>query len=690
MVGCYQVENFNHETTMKNKVINTFLPNPLKGRGSLLAMGAVLAALIAIPHGGSACDACNLVFHDQLMSERAGSLVSRDLQRAKENQRGLNLAEMVSPMAAERSGQTSAIRPRAASEVAGKKEGSDCCADCAESNGESAKGAGVERRNSGSPLSNGNGLPTPHQTTFPVGAEEAASFLLASAEANQPASSPAASRGNRSVPEFFEGDDFIEIIERDYAIPTRPTSYVPQDTEPDVSFTVELNEGQTYLGNGVVYDGFLMDEKIPGPTIIVNEGDIVEMNIVNTGIIPHGASIHSAYTQTSKYVGSIGAGQTKNVRFKATHPGVFMYHCAPGGHAIPMHVLAGQYGMMVVKPTEKKYRLEEELEQEPDIELYLIQHEIYASGKDAIEGNAAYTAFNGRLFRYVEEPIMARPGDYVRIYFLNIGPNLLSTFHIVGIIWDYAYWQGYPENIMTGGQTVTAGPSDSFVIEFRIPPDEGAYTMLSHAVGSTSRGVIGLIVADAEAEPEPVVLADGPTFSEEEMEENIEKAQRIVSPFGIGTHPVDEPVVYGPEVEEVHVSIIGNSYYPKVVQVAPGTTVTWTNEDVFTYLAGEYSGIHNVAATSHPDESEGFVSDLMVHGERFSYTFEFEGEYDYMCTPHPYMQARVIVKSPVSVVGGTATATSIGGWALPLLAVSLILATLAIFLARARKERSKG
>src|SRR5690606_31320260 len=116
-------------------------------------------------------------------------------------------------------------------------------------------------------------------------------------------------------------------------------------------------------------------------------------------------------------------------------------------------------------------------------------------------GKPAYVAYNGKLFRYVEDPIMVKPGDYVRIYYLNIGPNLLSTFHIVGIIWDYAYWQGHPAAKFAGGQTVTAGPSDSWVVEFRVPPDEGAYTLLSHAVGSTSRGAIGLMVAARNAEP---------------------------------------------------------------------------------------------------------------------------------------------------------------------------------------------
>lgn len=438
--------------------------------------------------------------------------------------------------------------------------------------------------------------------------------------------------------------DFIEIIERDAGLSIPPTSYVDQDVEADVSITIDMDEGLAYLGNGVIYDGFRINGKIPGPTIRVTEGEIVEIIVQNNGSIPHGASIHAAYTQTSKYLGEIPAGQSKSIKFRATHPGVYLYHCAPGGHAIPMHVLFGQYGMMVVEPAEQKFKLEEELGHGPDVEIFLNQHEWYTSGKDAVEGSARYVTFNGEIFRYVKEPIVARPGDYIRINFLNVGPNLLSTFHLVGIVWDYAYWQGHPANVLEGGQTVTAGPSDSWVVEFRMPPDEGAFTMLSHAVGSTSKGAIGLLVGDSNADPNDfpkVVLGDGPEYSDEELAELREEATRIITPFKPGSPDVDPPVSYGNDTDEVTIRIIGNSYYPKTVDITPGTTVTWINEDVFSFLAGEFSGIHNAVATSGPTS---FASPMLAHAESWSYTFEEEGEYTYICTPHPYMEGVINVR----------------------------------------------
>jgi nitrite reductase (NO-forming) len=450
--------------------------------------------------------------------------------------------------------------------------------------------------------------------------------------------------------------DFIEIIRRDAKLPLPPTSFVPQDTKPDVSVTIELGEGDAYLGQGVMFKGFTTNDRIPGPTLIVEEGQVVEFTVVNKGSVPHGASIHAAYTQTSKYLGKIPPGESRTMVFRATHPGVYMYHCAPGGHAIPMHVLFGQYGMMVVKP-KKKYRLEQQMGKKPDVELYLLQHEWYASGKDAVSGDPMYVSFNGKVFRYVEEPVKARPGDYVRIYFLNVGPNLLSTFHIVGIIWDYAYWQGHPDNLFHGGQTVTAGPSDSWVIEFRVPPDEGAYLMLSHAVGSTDRGAIGLLVADRDAKTPLTVLADGPVYSEEEMNELRSKAKRTISPFEPGTPDVDPPVVYGPETKEVTVKIIGNSYWPKRVKVAKGTTVRWINEEVFAYMDGEYSGIHNAVAISGP---EIFASPMLGHAESFDFNFTKVGDYQYLCTPHPYMRGEVSVYEPPAAKKSGAM-TGLGG-----------------------------
>ena len=433
------------------------------------------------------------------------------------------------------------------------------------------------------------------------------------------------------------------IIDRDRNLGIWATSYVVPGTKPDKKWSITLEEADVFLGNGVVYSGFTVSDSIPGPTLIAEEGDVIEFTAQNKGGIPHGVSIHAAYTQTSKYLGRIGAGETKSMLIQVNHPGVYMYHCAPGGHAIPMHTLNGQYGMIVVKPKTVKFKMDEVMGRGPDVEIYLLQHELYASGKDAIEGRAAYVLFNGKLFRYVESPIKVRPGDFVRINFLNAGPNLTSTFHLVGIIWDYAYWQGTPTpgNTFTGGQTVTAGPSDSWVVDFRVPPDEGAYLIVTHAFGSTTRGAIGILQAEKDAPRSPPVLAHGPVLSETEMEAVKAKAVRTISPFRPGTEDLSNPYVLPAGQKKLRIQIIGNSYHPKVAVVPPGTEIEWVNEDVFAFFNGEFSGVHDVVTSEAP---EHFSSKMLAHAERFSKVLTQKGSYTYYCTPHPYMEAVIRVE----------------------------------------------
>jgi nitrite reductase (NO-forming) len=436
---------------------------------------------------------------------------------------------------------------------------------------------------------------------------------------------------------------FANIIERDRKLGIRETSYVPPGTKVDKTFTIEMEEGSVFIGNGVIYNGFTVNGTIPGPTLVMDEGDVVELTVVNNGEVPHGVSLHAVYTQTSKYFGRIAPGESKSHIFRATHPGIYMYHCAPGGHAIPMHTLLGQYGMMVVKPKKMKFKMDEVMKRSPDLEIFLIQHELYTSGKDAVEGKPEYVMFNGSLFRYVSDPIKAKPGDFVRIHFLNVGPNIISTLHLVGILWDYAYWQGLPnpENMLVGGQTVLAGPSDSWVVDFRVPPDEGAYLIVTHAFGSTTRGAIGILSVSNDHERSPTIYPEGPKYSTEEFEALLAKSVRTISPFEPGTDDLANPFRLPYGETKLRVSIVGNSFYPKVAEVSVGTTVEWTNNDVFTFFEGEFSGLHDVKSYEGPED---FWSPMLGHAEKWSMTLTQPGEYKYICTPHPYMEGIIIVR----------------------------------------------
>jgi nitrite reductase (NO-forming) len=199
--------------------------------------------------------------------------------------------------------------------------------------------------------------------------------------------------------------------------------------------------------------------------------------------------------------------------------------------------------------------------------------------------------FNGEVFRYVKEPIPARPGDYVRFYYLNVGPNLTSTFHAVGGIWDYAYYGGNPANIVHGTQSVVSGPSDSWVIDWVVPA-EGPFTLVSHAFGTQAiKGAIGIIDAREDAPRVGEVLSTGPTTA------LAEDPKRFVDPFGLGDETLDAPVRFR-EGDRPQIQMVGNSYWPKRAEVPVGSTVTWVNEDVFDFLEGERTGQHNAVTWS--------------------------------------------------------------------------------------------
>ncbi len=399
-------------------------------------------------------------------------------------------------------------------------------------------------------------------------------------------------------------------------------------------FTLVTRSDTLNIGDGVTFEGFTFDGTMPGPQMEVNEGDTVEITVRNDDAVTHGLSIHAANAQTSKYVGNIGPGETKTVTFTADYPGVYMYHCAPGGHGIMAHTMGGQFGMFVVEPKEE-YRMETELGREPDIKIYIVQHEVYADGRDFFDGKALYVMFNGENFRYVKEPIQARPGDYVRFYYLNVGPNMTSTFHAVGGIWDDIYYGGNPKNLMHGTQSVVSGPTDSWVIDWVIP-DEGPFTLVSHAFGTQAiKGAIGIIQSSEDAPRVAEVRSEGRSTPP------VENPKRFVSPFGLGSETLDHPVRFR-DGDRMFIQMVGNSYWPKRAEVPVGSTVTWINEDVFDMLEGELTGKHDVVTISGtgPDR---FASELLKHAETFETQFTEPGEYEYICSIHPYMRGKIVV-----------------------------------------------
>lgn len=121
-----------------------------------------------------------------------------------------------------------------------------------------------------------------------------------------------------------------------------------------VEFTMTIEEKPVVIDDeGTVLQGMTFDGSIPGPMMVVHEGDYVELTLVNPGSnsMPHNIDFHAA---TGALGGGaltlVNPGEQVKLRFKATRAGTFVYHCAPEGPMIPWHVVSGMSGTIMVLP----------------------------------------------------------------------------------------------------------------------------------------------------------------------------------------------------------------------------------------------------------------------------------------------------------------------------------------------------
>lgn len=250
---------------------------------------------------------------------------------------------------------------------------------------------------------------------------------------------------------------------------------VAADKAPTRVWSYAVN-GKDYRGSGA------------SAPIVVNQGDLVEMTLVNGGskamnvTLPHSIDFHSSEVAPNVAFKTIGVGERWTFRFEAKHAGVFMYHCAT--QPVLMHTGAGMVGMMVVKPAGLP----------PAKEYWLTQQEYYigAPGKDAsmvkMEAkNPDVIAFNGYAAQYQKDPIVVKRGERVRAYVLNAGPSIWSGFHVIGTVFDRTVIEG---TVGKSAQTVNLAPAQGGWVEFTLDK-EGVYPFVTHAFGDMVRGAVG-------------------------------------------------------------------------------------------------------------------------------------------------------------------------------------------------------
>jgi nitrite reductase (NO-forming) len=275
------------------------------------------------------------------------------------------------------------------------------------------------------------------------------------------------------------------------------------------------------LADGTQMVVWTFGDQVPGPTIRVRQGDRVRFIMANrstesakiTPPMPHSMDFHASMVSPQDKFRSIGPGQTLEFEFVANFPGIFMYHC--GTPMILHHLATGMYGAVIVEPADG-------YPTRVDREYVVVQSEFYPAAKGlpsnpsvrdldmeaVIQKRPAITAFNGRAFRHVQEPLAAKVGERVRLFVLNAGPSGTSSFHVVGTIFDRVWLEGNPLNELRGMQTVLLGASNSAIVEFDIP-EPGKYIMVDHEFADANAGAIGLIDASGETNPAGAQPASG-------------------------------------------------------------------------------------------------------------------------------------------------------------------------------------
>ena len=268
-------------------------------------------------------------------------------------------------------------------------------------------------------------------------------------------------------------------------------------TTHDIDLVIE--EKNMTVAPGFVQRVWTFNGTVPGPVIRVKVGDTVRIHLKNpaTSTVAHSIDFHASQVAWNDEMTSIEPGKEKIYEWKAEYAGVWMYHC---GTAPPLHHIAnGMYGMVIVEPKEGLPPV--------DAEFALVQNEWYLGpqGKEVSLTKAAaaapapdFVAFNGVANQYKDHPLQVGTGDRVRIFVLDAGPSIDSSFHIVGVIFSAVtkegihLVQGNPGS--WGSQAVDLSPAQGAIVEFDMPED-GLYPIVTHAFNFVGRGALGLVQA---------------------------------------------------------------------------------------------------------------------------------------------------------------------------------------------------
>lgn len=244
--------------------------------------------------------------------------------------------------------------------------------------------------------------------------------------------------------------------------------------------------------------------EVPGPVLRTHVGDTVRVNLSNPigSEVPHSVDFHASQVAWNDEMRSIEPGEDLVYEFTTDYAGVWMYHC--GTDPVLHHIANGMFGMVITEPEGGLPPIENE--------FFFVQNEWYLGPQGEVSSFAKanqaapapdFVMFNGIANQYLDNPIEVPTGEDVRLFVLDVGPSIDSSFHIVGTIFHAVTKEGVHlvegNDGSWGSQAVDLAPAQGAIIELRTAED-GLYPIVTHSFNFPGRGAVGLLQA-GDGEP---------------------------------------------------------------------------------------------------------------------------------------------------------------------------------------------
>lgn len=273
-----------------------------------------------------------------------------------------------------------------------------------------------------------------------------------------------------------------------------------------VKVSLETIEKVMNISDSTQYTFWTFGGHVPGKFIRVRQGDLVDFTLHNNASskVSHSIDLHACTGPGGgAEATSTAPGQSSHFQFRAMQPGLFVYHCATA--PVPLHISNGMYGLILVEPQSGMPKV--------DKEYYVMQGDFYTKGKYGAAGlqefdedkanaeNPDYVLFNGKVRSLVGAgALTAKTGETVRLYVGNGGPNLVSSFHVIGEIFDRVFEEG--GSAMNHHVQTTLIPSGGATIVDMNVKVPGTYLLVDHSIfRAFNKGAIGQLKVTGDENP---------------------------------------------------------------------------------------------------------------------------------------------------------------------------------------------